>query len=111
LLSSATRASVAVDLRGDLAPRFRFAASAAPPPMPRVLRARGRVGALEAGSDVVVEAVPPAPPFAALPDDLARELLAHAREIAADWLSRGRAPELSIDATGPHARIEIRARQ
>lgn len=51
-----------------------------------------------------------APPFAELPDDLARELLSLAREISADWQSKGRAPELAIDAAGPHARIEIRAR-
>jgi hypothetical protein len=66
-----------------------------------VERAPGRVS---------VEAAPPAPPFLELPDDLAAELLALAREIAADWLRRGMAPELVIDAVAPHARIEIRAR-
>ena len=111
LLSSATRQSLAVDLRGDPEPIFRFAAAAKPRPAPKILAARGRVRALElAAGHVVVECVPPAPPFAELPDDLAVELLALAREIAADWHRRGRAAELAIDASAPHARIEIRAR-
>jgi len=111
LLSPATRKSLAVDLRGDPEPIFRFAAAAKPRPAPKVLTARGRVRAVELAADrVVVEGVPPAPPFTELPDDLAAELLALAREIAADWLRGGRASELAIDSAGPHARIEIRAR-
>lgn len=110
-LAPATRQSLSVDLRGDPAPIWRFAATPKPRPAPRPLAARGRVRALELAPDrVVVEAVPPAPPFAELPDDLALELLGLAREIAADWRSKGRASELAIDAAGPHARIEIRAR-
>jgi hypothetical protein len=66
------------------------------------------VRALElAAGRVVVECGPPAPPFPELPDDLAAELLALAREITADWRARGRAPRLTIDAAGPHAQIEI----
>jgi len=111
-LAPATRQSLAVDLSGDPAPIFRFGAAPPPPrPAPRVVAARGRVRALELSAGrVVVEGVPPAPPFPALPDDLAAELLALAREIAADWLRQGRPSELAIDAAGPHARIEIRAR-
>jgi hypothetical protein len=111
LLGDATRRSLAVDLRGDPAPIFRFAAQAKPRPAPRLLAERGRVRALElAAGRVVVEAMPPAPPFLELPDELAAELLALAREIAADWRSRGRDCQLSIDSAGPHARIEILAR-
>jgi hypothetical protein len=111
LLSAATRRSLAVDLRGDPEPIFRFAAAPKPRPAPKVLVARGRVRALELAADrIVVEGVPPAPPFLELPDDLAAELLALAREIAADWQSKGRASQLAIDSAGPHARIEIRAR-
>jgi hypothetical protein len=111
LLSPATRQSLAVDLRGDPEPIFRFATASKPRPAAKVLAARGRVRAIEVSADrVVVEAVPPAPPFLELPDDLAAELLALAREIAADWQRAGRASRLAIDSTGPHARIEICAR-
>ena len=111
LLSPATRRSLAVDLRGDPEPIFRFATASKPRPAAKVLTARGRVRAIEVSADrVVVEAVPPAPPFLELPDDLAAELLALAREIAADWQRAGRASRLAIDNTGPHARIEICAR-
>lgn len=111
LLSPATRRSLAVDLRGDPEPIFRFATASKPRPAAKVLAARGRVRAIEVSADrVVVEAVPPAPPFLELPDDLAAELLALAREIAADWQRAGRASRLAIDSTGPHARIEICAR-
>jgi hypothetical protein len=110
LLSAATRRSLAVDLRGDPEPIFRFAAAPKPRPSPKLLAARGRVRALElAAGHVVVECVPPAPPFLELPDDLAAELLALAREIAAGWQGQGRAAQLAIDSAGPHARIEIRA--
>lgn len=111
LLSAATRESLAVDLAGDPAPIFRFAAAPKPRPAAKLLIERGRVRALELAADrVVVECVPPAPPFLELPDDLAAELLALAREIAADWRRQGRASRLAIDSAGPHARIEIRAR-
>jgi hypothetical protein len=110
-LGEATRRSLAVDLRGDPAPVFRFAAAAKPRAAARLLAERGRVRAVElAAGRVVVEAVPPAPPFLELPDDLAAELLGLAREIAADWRSRGCDSRLSIDSAGPHARIEIHAR-
>jgi hypothetical protein len=110
-LSPATRKSLAVDLSGDPVPVFRFAASPPARPAPRVLIARGRVRAVALAADrVLIESVPPAPPFSELPDDLATELLALAREIAAEWRREGRACELAIDAAGPHARIEIRAR-
>jgi hypothetical protein len=111
VLAPEVRASLAVDLRGDPEPIFRFTPGATPRPAPRVLAASGRVRALElAAGRVVVECVPPAPPFPELPDDLAAELLALARSIAADWLQSGRASELTIDSAGPHATIEIRAR-
>ena len=110
-LSPATRASLAVDLAGDPEPVFRFATTRKPRREPKLLAARGRVRAVElAAGRVVVDCVPPAPPFLELPEDLAAELLALAREIAADWHRQGRASELAIDTAGPHARIEIRAR-
>jgi hypothetical protein len=110
-LSPATRESLAVDLRGDPAPIFRFAAAPGPRRAPKLLLERGRVRALELSAGcAVVEAVPPGPPFLELPEDLAAELLALAREIAADWQRAGRASQLAIDSSGPHARIELRAR-
>jgi hypothetical protein len=112
-LGPATRASLAVDLTGDPEPIFRFATSPSSRPRrePKLLAVRGRVRAVElAAGRVVVECVPPAPPFLELPEDLAAELLALAREIASDWQRQGRASELAIDSAGPHARIEIRAR-
>jgi hypothetical protein len=110
VLAEPVRCSLAVDLSGDPKPvhRFRPRATSAEP---RVLVTRGRVRAVEVDPErVVVEAVPPAPPFTELADDLASELLSLARAIAADWLRAGRASELTIDSAGPHARIEIRAR-
>jgi hypothetical protein len=55
--------------------------------------------------------VPPAPPFAALPDELATELLALARELSARWLAEGRAPLLVLDPAAVHATLELRARR
>ena len=111
VLPAATRESLAVDLHGDPEPIFRFATSSKPRPAPKILATRGRVRALEIAADrVVVECVPPAPPFLELPDDLASELLGLAREIAAAWLREGRASGLAIDSASPHATIEIRAR-
>jgi hypothetical protein len=108
VLAPETRRSLAVDLRGDPEPIFRFTGA---PAAPRQLAVRGRARALElAPGRVVVEAEPPAPPLAALPDDLAAELFALAREIAARWLREGRAATLALDGAAPHAAIEIRAR-
>jgi hypothetical protein len=110
-LSDATRRSLAVDLSGDPEPVHRFAATAARPE-PRLVASRGRARALEVSPDrVVVECAPPAPPFAALPDDLALELLALAREMAARLEAAGRAPLLLLDPAAPAARIEVRARR
>ncbi len=110
-LAEPVRRSLAVDLSGDPPPVHRFRPRAAPAE-PRVLVTRGRMRALELAPDrVVVEAVPPAPPFTVLEDDRANELFSLAREIAADWLGAGRTAELVIDCAGPHARIEIRERR
>jgi hypothetical protein len=109
-LAGETRRSLAVDLAGDPEPLHRFPAQATAGP--HVLAARGRVRALQlAAGRVVIEAVPPAPPFAALPDDLARELLALAKELAARWLDEGRAPLVVMDPAAPNAAIELRARR
>jgi hypothetical protein len=108
VLAPKTRASLAVDLRGDPAPIFVFGAAAAAPVAPRLLRERGRVRALSLGPGrVVVEAEPPAPPFLEVPDDLALELLALARELARE--AEGPCG-LLIDVNAPHARVELRTR-
>jgi hypothetical protein len=110
-LVGAVRESLVVDLTGDPEPLHRFGARGAPP-APRVLASRGRVRALEAAPGrIVVEADPPAPPFAELPDDLALELLALARELAAAWLAEGRAPFVVLEPGAASARIEVRARR
>jgi hypothetical protein len=108
VLAPETRRSLAVDLRGDPEPVFRFTGAR---PAPRVLARRGRARAVEAGPGrVVVEAEPPAPPLAALPDDLAAELFGLARELAAAWEREGRSAALAIDGATPHTRIELRIR-
>jgi hypothetical protein len=110
VLPDETRRSLSVDLRGDPEPLHRFPAGAAA--RPRVLAARGRVRAVElAPGRIVIEAQPPAPPLAALPGDLALELLALARELAARWVAEGRAPYLGIEPEAASARIELRARR
>jgi hypothetical protein len=111
VLADATRRSLAVDLAGDPQPVHRFRTHA-PAPEVRVLVARGRVRAVQPAADrIVIEAVPPAPPFAALPDDLAAELLALARELSLRWLQEGRAPVVVLDPAAPHATLELRARR
>ena len=110
VLADDVRRSLAVDLRGDPEPVHRFS-SRAEPVAPPVLASRGRVRAVQPAHDrIVIEATPPAPRFAALPDDLALELLGLAREIAAAWLREGRAATLAFDSAAPHARVELRAR-
>jgi hypothetical protein len=110
VLADETRRSLAVDLRGDPEPLHRFPAGAAA--RPRVLATRGRARAVELGPGrIVIEAQPPAPPFAALPGDLALELLALARELAGRWVAEGRAPFLAIEPEAASARIELRARR
>jgi hypothetical protein len=110
VLPDEARRSLAVDLRGDPEPLHRFPAGAAG--RPRVLATRGRARAVELGPGrIVIEAQPPAPPFAALPGDLALELLALARELAAHWVAEGRAPFLAIEPEAASARIELRARR
>jgi hypothetical protein len=110
-LSDDVRRSLAVDLRGDPEPVHRFHARAAPPAA-RVLASRGRVRAVQPAHDrIVIEATPPAPPFAALPDELALELLALARELAARWVAEGRAPFVVLEPDAATARIEVRARR
>ena len=110
-LTDAVRRSLAVDLRGDPEPLHRFSARAAPA-APRVLLSRGRVRAVQPAEDrIVIEAVPAAPRFAALPDDLALELLALARELSARWIAEGRAPFVVLEPDAPSARIELRARR
>ena len=100
-----------MDLAGDPEPVHRFRARAAAPAAP-VLATRGRVRAVQPAPDrIVIEAVPPAPPFAALPDDLARELLALARELSARWLQEGRAPFVVLDPAAAHVTLELRARR
>jgi hypothetical protein len=109
-LEGDVRRSLAVDLVGDPEPLHRFGERTAASP-PRVLASRGRVRAVEAAPGrIVIEAEPPAPPFAALPDDLALELLALARELAERWLAEGRAPFILLEPGAAHARIEVRAR-
>jgi hypothetical protein len=111
VLPAAVRASLAVDLSGDPAPVHRFAARGSAP-APRVVARRGAVRAVELAKDrLVVEAEPPAPPLGGLPDALALELLALARELAARWEAEGRGPVLVIDPAAASARIEIRARR
>jgi hypothetical protein len=110
-LSGAVRESLAGDLAGEPVPLHRFGARGAAPAA-RVLASRGRVRAVEAGPGrIVIEADPPAPPFAGLPDDLALELLALARELAARWLAEGRAPFVVLEPGAASARIEVRARR
>jgi len=110
-LAGEVRRSLAVDLRGDPEPLHRFAPAAAPP-APRVLVSRGRVRAVQPADDrIVIEAVPPAPRFAELADDLALELLALARELAARWIAEGRAPFVALEPDAASARIELRARR
>jgi len=111
VLGDEVRRSLAVDLRGDPEPIHRFRAPAAAAP-PVVLVERGRVRAVQPAPDrIVIEAVPPAPRFAALPDALALELLALARELSARWIAEGRAPFVVLEPDAPHARIELRARR
>jgi hypothetical protein len=111
VLEGEVRRSLAVDLRGDPEPLHRFAANVTAA-APRVLASRGRVRAVQLAHDrIVIEAVPPAPPFATLPDDLALELLALARELAARWSAEGRAPFVALEPDAPSARIELRARR
>ena len=111
VLTGEARRSLAVDLAGDPEPVHRFGPRA-PAPAVRALVARGRVRAVQPAPDrIVIEAVPPAPPFAALPDDLAAELLALARELSARWLQEGRAPVVVLDPAAPHATLELRARR
>jgi len=110
-LANEVRRSLAVDLRGDPEPLHRFAAGAKPA-APPVLVARGRVRAVQPAPDrIVIEAAPPAPRFAALPDDLALELLALARELSARWIAEGRAPFVVLEPDAASARIELRARR
>jgi hypothetical protein len=110
VLAGEVRGSLAGDLAGDPEPLHRFGAAA--PPAPRVLASRGRVRAVEpAPGRIVIEADPPAPPFAALPDDLALELLALARELALRWQEEGRAPFVVLEPGAGSARIEVRARR
>ena len=110
-LASEVRRSLAVDLRGDPEPLHRFSAGTTPA-APRVLVSRGRVRAVQPAHDrIVIEATPPAPRFAALPDDLALELLALARELSARWIAEGRAPFVVLEPDAASARIELRARR
>jgi hypothetical protein len=110
VLPEAARRSLAVDLAGDPEPVHRFATPGGAAPAPREIARLGRVRALElAPGRVVVEAQPPAPPFASLPDALAAELTALARRVVADVFP-GRAVSVAIDADGPHARVVIRTR-
>jgi Protein of unknown function (DUF3501) len=111
VLPDEVRRSLAVDLRGDPEPVHRFRARAPAAEAP-VLVTRGRVRAVQPAPDrIVIEAVPPAPRFAALPDALALELLALARELSARWIAEGRAPFVVLEPDGPSARIELRARR
>ena len=111
VLAGEARRSLAVDLRGDPEPLHRFAARATAS-APRVLVSRGRVRAVQPAADrIVIEAVPPAPRFAALPDDLALELLALARELSARWIAEGRAPFVVLEPDAASTCIEIRARR
>jgi hypothetical protein len=111
VLADDVRRSLAVDLRGDPEPVHRFSARATPA-APRVLLSRGRVRAVQPAHDrIVIEASPPAPRFAALPDDLALELLALARELSARWIAEGRAPFVVLEPDAANARIELRARR
>jgi hypothetical protein len=109
VLAPAARASLSVDLHGDPEPIFRFPDGATA--KPKLLRERGALRALELGPDrVVIEAVPPAPPWSELPDPRALELLGLAREIAAEWQQAGRRAALLLDFGAPAARIEVRVR-
>ncbi len=111
VLADEARRSLAVDLVGDPQPVHRFRAQA-PAAAPLALVTRGRVRAVQPAPDrIVIEAVPPAPPFAALPDDLATELLALARELSLRWLEAGRAPVVVLDPAAAHATLELRARR
>jgi hypothetical protein len=111
VLGDDVRRSLAVDLAGDPEPLHRFGERAVPP-APKLLASRGRVRAVEAAPGrIVIEADPPAPPFAALPDDLALELLALARELAARWLAEGREPFVVLEPGAASTRIEVRARR
>ena len=111
VLADEVRRSLAVDLRGDPEPLHRFSARTGPA-APRVLVSRGRVRAVQPAHDrIVIEATPPAPRFAALPDDLALELLALARELSARWIAEGRAPFVVLEPDAASARIELRARR
>jgi hypothetical protein len=111
VLAGEARRSLSVDLTGDPQPVHRFRAQA-PAPELRVLVARGRVRAVQPAADrIVIEAVPPAPPFATLADDLAAELLALARELSLRWIQEGRAPVVVLDPAAPHATLELRARR
>jgi hypothetical protein len=112
VLAGEVRSSLAVDLAGDPEPLHRFGAARSAPPAPRILASRGRVRAVEpAPGRIVIEADPPAPPFAALPDDLALELLGLARELALRWQQEGRAPFVVLEPGAGSARIEVRARR
>ena len=111
VLGDEARRSLAVDLAGDPQPVHRFRALETAPEL-RVLLARGRARAVQVAADrIVIEAVPPAPPFATLPDDLAAELLALARELSLRWIREGRAPVVVLDPAAPHATLELRARR
>jgi hypothetical protein len=112
VFSPDVRSSLAVDLAGDPEPLHRFGARGAASPPPRVIAHRGRVRAVEPSPGrIVIEADPPAPPFASLPDDLALELLALARELAASWVAEGREPFVVLEPGAASARIEVRARR
>lgn len=110
-LEGELRRGLALGLSGDPEPLHRFSPGGAAA-APRVVASRGRVRAVELAQDrIVIEAVPPAPALAALPDALALELLALARELAARWSAEGRAPFLALEPEAPAARIELRARR
>jgi hypothetical protein len=110
-LAGEVQRCLAIDLAGQPEPLHRFGERASAP-APRILASRGRARAVEVGPGrIVVEAEPAAPPFAALPDDLALELLALAREQAARWLAEGREPFVVLEPGAASARIEVRARR